>query len=92
MAILLELDGRAPTIGCEVFLAPTAVLVGDVRAVVRERATVAPEVLAAGNPAIEKKKLSGSALRWTRTASDEYQRFSKRYMRASRVTTDTRVA
>ena len=176
MAILLELDGKAPAIGREVFLAPTAVLVGDVRvgdraniwfgavlrgdtsyiepggvfgqdtvihsaeelatvigawawsarcapgglrhrrarvsgwsgraperarrsgamvaagAVVRERATVAPEVLAAGNPAVEKKKLSGSALRWTRTASDEYQRFSKRYTRASRVPTDTRVA
>ena len=61
-------------------------------AVVRERARVAPDVLAAGNPAVEKKKLSGSALRWTRTASDEYQRFSKRYMRASRVPTDKRVA
>jgi carbonic anhydrase/acetyltransferase-like protein (isoleucine patch superfamily) len=180
MAILLELDGKSPAIGREVFLAPTAVLVGDVRvgdraniwfgavlrgdasyielgeessvqdnavihcaedlatvvgaravvghgallegcviddravvgmgavvlqsahvgsgamvaagAVVRERATVAPEVLAAGNPAVEMKKLSGSALQWTRTASDEYQRFSKRYMRASRVPTDTRVA
>src|SRR5919204_2841699 len=31
MATLLELDGVAPTIGEDVFLAPTAVLVGDVR-------------------------------------------------------------
>lgn len=31
MATIVELDGVAPTIGEEVFLAPTAVLVGDVR-------------------------------------------------------------
>src|SRR3954464_9263587 len=31
MATLLELDGVAPTIGADVWLAPTAVLVGDVR-------------------------------------------------------------
>jgi carbonic anhydrase/acetyltransferase-like protein (isoleucine patch superfamily) len=31
MAHLIELDGVAPTIGEEVFLAPTAVLIGDVR-------------------------------------------------------------
>jgi carbonic anhydrase/acetyltransferase-like protein (isoleucine patch superfamily) len=31
MATLLELDGVAPTIGEDVWLAPTAVLVGDVR-------------------------------------------------------------
>ncbi len=38
MAILLELDGKAPAIGREVFLAPTAVLVGDVR--VGDRANI----------------------------------------------------
>ena len=38
MALLLELDGVAPTIGAEVFLAPTAVLAGDVR--VGDRASV----------------------------------------------------
>jgi carbonic anhydrase/acetyltransferase-like protein (isoleucine patch superfamily) len=31
MATLVELDGVAPTIGADVWLAPTAVLVGDVR-------------------------------------------------------------
>jgi carbonic anhydrase/acetyltransferase-like protein (isoleucine patch superfamily) len=31
MATLLELDGVAPTVGTDVWLAPTAVLVGDVR-------------------------------------------------------------
>ena len=31
MATIVELDGVAPTIGEDVFLAPTAVLVGDVR-------------------------------------------------------------
>lgn len=38
MATLLELDGIAPTIGRDVFLAPTAVLVGDVR--VGDRANI----------------------------------------------------
>jgi carbonic anhydrase/acetyltransferase-like protein (isoleucine patch superfamily) len=42
-------------------------------------------MLAAGVPAREKKRLSGSALNWTRTAAEEYQEFSKRYMTASRV-------
>jgi carbonic anhydrase/acetyltransferase-like protein (isoleucine patch superfamily) len=32
MTTLVELDGIAPTIGEKVFLAPTAVLIGDVRA------------------------------------------------------------
>jgi carbonic anhydrase/acetyltransferase-like protein (isoleucine patch superfamily) len=182
MAMIVELDGISPTIGEDVFLAPTAVLVGDVRvadranvwfgavlrgdkshieigpeasiqdnavlhcadelpttvgaravighgallegcviddgavigmgvvalqgahvgagamvaagAVVPERATIAPEVLAAGVPAVEKKHLSGAALRWTRTASDEYQQFSKRYRDAARVLAadDARIA
>lgn len=175
MATLIELDGIAPTIGEDVFLAETAVLAGDVRvgdraniwfgavlrgdtsyieigsessiqdntvihcadelptivgarvivghgallegcvledqavvgmgaivlqrarvgagamlaagAVVPERMEVAPGVLAAGVPAREKKELSGSALNWTRTAADEYQHFSKRYMTASRILT-----
>jgi carbonic anhydrase/acetyltransferase-like protein (isoleucine patch superfamily) len=173
MATLIELNGIAPIIGEGVFLAPTAVLVGDVRvgeraniwfgavlrgdtshiaigsecsiqdnavihcaadlptvignrvvvghgallegcvieeqaligmgaivlqrahvgfgamvaagAVVPERGHVSAQTLAAGIPAAEKKKLSGSALRWTRTASDEYQQFGRRYMTASRV-------
>ena len=38
MAMILELDGVAPTIGEDVFHAPTAVLVGDVR--VGDRANV----------------------------------------------------
>jgi carbonic anhydrase/acetyltransferase-like protein (isoleucine patch superfamily) len=38
MATLVELDGVGPTIGRDVFLAPTAVLVGDVR--VGDRASV----------------------------------------------------
>jgi carbonic anhydrase/acetyltransferase-like protein (isoleucine patch superfamily) len=182
MATLVELDGIAPSIGEGVFLATTAVLVGDVRvgdraniwfgavlrgdsshieigaecsiqdnvvihcahelptivgarvtvghgallegcviedealigmgaivlqharvgagamvaagAVVAERADVRPGVLSAGVPAREKKELSGSALQWTRTAADQYQQYSKRYMTASRVcvSDDARVA
>jgi carbonic anhydrase/acetyltransferase-like protein (isoleucine patch superfamily) len=38
MATLLELDGVAPTIGADVWLAPTAVLAGDVR--VGDRANI----------------------------------------------------
>ena len=38
MALLLELDGVAPTIGRDVWIAPTAVLVGDVR--VGDRANI----------------------------------------------------
>jgi carbonic anhydrase/acetyltransferase-like protein (isoleucine patch superfamily) len=173
MATIIELDGIAPTIGEDVFLAETAVLAGDVRVgdraniwfgavlrgdtshieigsessiqdntvihcadevptivgervivghgallegcvlgdqsvvgmgaivlqrarvgagamlaagtVVPERMEIAPGVLAAGVPAREKKQLSGSALEWTRSAAEEYQHFSKRYMTASRI-------
>src|ERR1700751_3502064 len=38
VATIVELDGVAPTIGDDVFLAPTAVLVGDVR--VGDRANI----------------------------------------------------
>jgi carbonic anhydrase/acetyltransferase-like protein (isoleucine patch superfamily) len=38
MATLIEIDGVAPTIGRDVFLAPTAVLTGDVR--VGDRASI----------------------------------------------------
>ena len=38
MATILELDGVAPTIGEDVFIAPTAVLIGDVR--VGDRANI----------------------------------------------------
>jgi carbonic anhydrase/acetyltransferase-like protein (isoleucine patch superfamily) len=38
MATLVELDGLRPTIGRDVFLAPTAVLIGDVR--VADRANI----------------------------------------------------
>lgn len=171
MAMLVELDGIAPTIGEDVWLAPTAVLIGDVRvgdranvwfgavlrgdlshievgdeasiqdnavlhcaedlptvvghrvtvghgallegcvvgdgalvgmgaivlqharvgagamlaagAVLAERQTVAPGVLAAGVPAREKKRLSGSAEEWTRIATDDYQQLRRRYLATS---------
>lgn len=182
MATIIELDGVRPTIGEGVFLAPTAVLAGDVRigdranvwfgtvlrgdssyieigpecsiqdnavihcahdlptvlgrrvvighsallegcviedealigmgavvlqrahvgagamvaagAVVSERVRVGPQMLVAGVPAVEKKRLSGSALEWTRTASEEYQQFSQRYMTTGRliVADDTPIA
>ena len=57
-------------------------------------ARVAPEVLCAGAPAVEKKQLSGFALRWIRNASEKYQQFRQRYMTAScvRVIDDARIA
>jgi carbonic anhydrase/acetyltransferase-like protein (isoleucine patch superfamily) len=170
MATLIELDGVAPTIGEDVFLAPTAVLAGDVRvgdrasiwfgavlrgdsshiaigeessiqdqavihcahelptivgagvtvghgallegcviedgalvgmgavvlqrarlgagamlaagAVLAERAEISPRMLAAGVPARERKQLTGSALRWTQTAAEEYQHYRTRYTSA----------
>jgi carbonic anhydrase/acetyltransferase-like protein (isoleucine patch superfamily) len=172
MATIVEVDGRAPTIGADVWLAPTAVLIGDVRvgdraniwfgtvlrgdyahieigagcsvqdnavlhcaedlptvigedvvighgamlegcvvedhaligmgaivlqrarvgaramvaagAVVGEGTEIAGEMLAAGVPAREKKRLSGSALRWTDTAVDRYQALRRRYLATSR--------
>jgi carbonic anhydrase/acetyltransferase-like protein (isoleucine patch superfamily) len=171
MATLVELDGVSPTVGADVWLAPTAVLIGDVRigdranvwfgavlrgdfsyieigeetsvqdnsvlhcardlptvvgkrvtvghgallegcvieddslvgmgaivlqharvcsgamlaagAVLSERQTVASGMLAAGVPAREKKELSGSAERWTRTAAEEYQELRRRYLTTS---------
>jgi carbonic anhydrase/acetyltransferase-like protein (isoleucine patch superfamily) len=49
-------------------------------AVLAERQTVAPGMLAAGVPAREKKPLSGSAEQWTRIAADDYQQLRQRYL------------
>src|SRR4051812_14410967 len=171
MATLVELDGVAPTIGRDVWLAPTAVLVGDVRlgdrasvwfgavlrgdishievgadtsiqdhamvhcdedrptvvgrrvtighhamlegcvvedgalggvgalvlpdarvgagavlaagAVLSDRRTVAPGMLAAGVPAVEKRRLEGDAARYPERAADEYRRLRERYLTRS---------
>ena len=173
MAHIVELNGVRPTIGDDVYLAPTAVLIGDVRiadrssvwfgavlcgdlsrieigarcsiqdtavihcaidlptiigdgvtighgallegcevqdgavigmgavvlqharvgrravvaagGVVPERAQVAPEVLVAGVPAVEKKKLSGSSARWSDMAVEDYQELRARYLADSSV-------
>jgi carbonic anhydrase/acetyltransferase-like protein (isoleucine patch superfamily) len=52
--------------------------------VLAEGAEIEPETLAAGAPAQAKKQLSGSALRWTDTAAEEYQRYRERYLRGAR--------
>ena len=49
-------------------------------AVLGEGKEVAPGMLAAGVPAVEKKPLSGSAQAWTETAAAEYQRYRERYL------------
>jgi carbonic anhydrase/acetyltransferase-like protein (isoleucine patch superfamily) len=174
MATLIEVNGISPTVGKDVFLAPTAVLAGDVRvgdraniwfgavlradfaqieigaetsvqdnvvlhcardlptvigrrctighgallegcvveddalvgmgaivlhharvgagamlaagAVLAERQTVSPGVLAAGVPAREKKTLSGSAANWTSIAADDYQGLRRRYLSSATAT------
>jgi carbonic anhydrase/acetyltransferase-like protein (isoleucine patch superfamily) len=53
--------------------------------VVAERMQVAPGTLAAGVPVTEKKQLSGSALRWTEIATEDYQQLRLRYLTASTV-------
>ncbi|MEA2396425.1 MAG: hypothetical protein QOJ82_4316 [Solirubrobacteraceae bacterium] len=173
MAIIVELDGVRPVVGEDVFLAPTAVLVGDVEigdrasvwfgavlrgdssairvgaessiqdnavihcardlptivgasvivghgamlegcviedgaivgmgaialqrsrlgagamlaagSVLAEGAEVGARMLAAGAPAVEKKELSGSALRWSQTAAAEYQVYRERYLSTSTI-------
>jgi carbonic anhydrase/acetyltransferase-like protein (isoleucine patch superfamily) len=173
MAHIVELDGVRPTIGEDVYLAPTAVLIGNVRVgdhssvwfgavlrgdlsrieigarcsiqdtavihcaidlptivgdevtvghgallegceiedgavigmgavvlqharvgrravvaaggVVAERMQVAPDVLAAGVPVIEKKALSGSAARWSEMAVEDYQALRRRYLSAGSI-------
>jgi carbonic anhydrase/acetyltransferase-like protein (isoleucine patch superfamily) len=56
--------------------------------VVPERMQVAPGVLAAGVPVSEKKRLSGSAQRWTEIATEDYQQLRHRYLTASTVASD----
>lgn len=173
MATIVTLDGIAPTIGADVYLAPTAVLIGDVHVgdrssvwfgavlrgdsdrivvgagcsiqdnavlhvakgrrtilgddvivghgallegceigdqavvgtgaiilqrarmgarsmlaaggVLTEGATVGSEMLAAGIPAKERKRLDGSALTWVDGAAAEYQRYRERYLTSSEV-------
>src|SRR3954467_3679711 len=54
-------------------------------AVLSERREIAPGMLAAGVPAVEKKELSGSAQRWSETAAAEYQTYRHRYLTTSAV-------
>jgi serine acetyltransferase len=80
MATILELGGVRPTIGKDVWLAPTAVLAGDVR--IGDRASVWFGAVP-GVPAAERMPLSGTAQRWTETAAAEYQEYRRRYQTSS---------
>jgi carbonic anhydrase/acetyltransferase-like protein (isoleucine patch superfamily) len=53
--------------------------------VVPERGQVAPEMLAAGVPVVEKKRLSGSSARWSEMAVQDYQELRARYLASSSV-------
>lgn len=176
MAYLIELNGARPTVGEEVYLAPTAVLIGDVHigdrssvwfgtvlrgdlshieigprcsiqdtavihcaidlptivgeavtvghgallegcviedhavvgmgaivlqharvgrgavvaagGVVPERREVAAGMLAAGVPVSERKAVSGSAARWAKMATEDYQDLRRRYLAASTILTE----
>jgi carbonic anhydrase/acetyltransferase-like protein (isoleucine patch superfamily) len=59
-------------------LGPGAMLAAG--AVLREGAEVAAGSLAAGVPAVEKKRLSGNARAWSESAAEEYQQYRKRYL------------
>jgi carbonic anhydrase/acetyltransferase-like protein (isoleucine patch superfamily) len=48
--------------------------------VLSERHEIAPGMLAAGVPAVEKKPLSDSAQGWVDTAAKEYQHYRRRYL------------
>lgn len=48
--------------------------------VLAEGAEIGPEMLAAGVPAKERKRLAGNALRWVDGAADEYQKYRARYL------------
>jgi carbonic anhydrase/acetyltransferase-like protein (isoleucine patch superfamily) len=52
--------------------------------VLGEGVEIDAETLAAGTPARQKKPLSGSALRWTDTAAEEYQHYRQRYLQNAR--------
>jgi carbonic anhydrase/acetyltransferase-like protein (isoleucine patch superfamily) len=52
--------------------------------VLGEGVEIDAEMLAAGAPARAKKPLSGSALRWTDTAAEEYQHYRERYVQSAR--------
>ena len=84
MATLVELDGVGPTIGRDVFLAPTAVLAAG--AVVPDRGQIGPGMLAAGVPAREKKALEGATREYPQRAADEYQQLRARYLAAATTT------
>jgi carbonic anhydrase/acetyltransferase-like protein (isoleucine patch superfamily) len=52
--------------------------------VLAEDAVVPPDVLAAGAPATVKRRLSGKAQAWGRTAAGDYQRLAPRYLTEAR--------
>jgi carbonic anhydrase/acetyltransferase-like protein (isoleucine patch superfamily) len=52
-------------------------------AVLGQGTGIGDEMLAAGIPATEKKRLSGSALGWVDGGADEYVRLRARYLSAS---------
>jgi carbonic anhydrase/acetyltransferase-like protein (isoleucine patch superfamily) len=83
MATLVELDGVGPTIGRDVFLAPTAVLAAG--AVVPDRGQVGPGILAPGVPARD-KALEGATREHPQRAADEYRQLRARYPAAATTT------
>jgi carbonic anhydrase/acetyltransferase-like protein (isoleucine patch superfamily) len=56
-------------------------------AVLGERRSVGPGMLAAGVPAQQRKELSGSAERWVHTAAGQYVALSRRYLGTAAIVT-----
>ncbi|MEA2248377.1 MAG: hypothetical protein QOH46_2906 [Solirubrobacteraceae bacterium] len=89
MGTIMSLDGVAPRIADDVFLAQTAVLVGErslvaAGAVVGEGMEIPGGVVAAGIPAAVEKQLGGNARRRVETAAPEHQSMRVRYLNGAR--------
>jgi carbonic anhydrase/acetyltransferase-like protein (isoleucine patch superfamily) len=80
MAMLVELDGVTPTIGNDVWLAPTAVLIGDVR--VGDRANVWFGAVLRGD--LSHVEVGEECSIQDNSATEDYQQLRRRYLAAAR--------
>ena len=88
--MIIEYKGHRPKISPKAFIAPTAVIIGDVTigeesliaagSVVVPHTKIPPRVLAAGSPAKVKKEISGEALNWIKMGSSTYVNLCRNYL------------
>ena len=90
--MIIEYRGKRPTIGRNVFIAPTATVIGDViigdgasvwfGAVVREGQEVGPHQLVAGTPAVFKKDLRDISPARVKGPIEDYLMLARSYQSA----------